>query len=48
MLGAFVKATSIIKLDAIINSLTIAFPNAKEKAIELNIRALEAGYNNLE
>ena len=48
MLGALVKATSTIKLDSIINSLTIAFPNAKENAIELNINALKAGYNNLE
>ena len=48
ILGAFSKTTGIIQLDSLINSLKEVFPNFNDKLLDLNIKALKAGFEAVE
>ncbi len=45
-IGAFIKATGLIKLDSVKSAIENIFENKNAKIVDLNIKALEEGYNN--
>lgn len=47
MLGAFVKATNLVKLDTMIDALNDVISSRNKALIEVNIKALKAGYDSL-
>ena len=45
LLGAFLKKTGVLSLEAVQEELKRSSPKGKEKQLELNLKALEAGYS---
>ncbi len=44
LLGVFLKKTGVLSLEAVQEELRRSSPKGKEKQLELNLKALEAGY----
>ncbi|OHD07184.1 MAG: 2-oxoacid:ferredoxin oxidoreductase subunit gamma [Spirochaetes bacterium GWC1_27_15] len=45
ILGAFAKITSLVNINSLIDSLKDVFPTMPDKLLDLNIKALQEGFN---